>query len=147
MDGPIQVTDEDLDNAALTLLGEARGATYAEQVADAWVIRTRASWQPPAWWGHTVSDVCCKAKQFSCWNGNDPNYAVIMATSFDSQLFLGLREIARGVFAGEVPDPATDRLGCHPTHYEVVGTGAKWSKNKPIARIIGRTEYFVIGPG
>lgn len=146
MADPIQVTEEDLDNAALTLIGECRGEPLEGQQAVAWVIRTRATWQPPAWWGHNVSDVCLKPEQFSCWDSRDPNLAVIKATSYDSPLFLAMREIARSVFAGEVENPVRLLDGMPADHYEVVGTGASWARNKMISQIIGRHAFYAIGP-
>lgn len=146
----LTVTDTDLDVAARTLWGECRGEELQGQFAVAWVIRNRLSY-PKAWWSratpraltaNTVAAVCLCPWQFSCWNGNSPELPYMTALARDNSMYVHLREVARQVFAGEI---ATD-----PSHgstmYEVVGTGAKWAQGRKIAAIIGRHEFFILGP-
>ena len=139
-------TAADIDIAARTLFGECRGEPIEGQEAVAWVIRTRAFWTPAAWWGRSVKDVCLKPAQFSCWNPNDPNRAPLLAMRDDAPDLLELRAIVRMVMEGDTPDPALDSDGRHPTHYERVGSGAAWAKNRPIAKVIGNHAFYVIGP-
>ena len=75
-------TMTDILTGAATIYGEARGCTQAGRDAVAHTIlnRCRAS----AWWGiapgyteHSISAVCRKPWQFSCWNDNDPNAPIL----------------------------------------------------------------------
>ena len=134
----IPFTDADLQVAGKTIYGEARGEPLRGQQAVAWVIRNRAAWRPPSWWGHDIQGVCLKPWQFSCWNQNSPEYAAMHAIGPQFDPFI---EVARSVFSDEVEDPTKGS-----TMYQVIGTGAKWSKGLPIAAIIGRHEFYVLGP-
>jgi N-acetylmuramoyl-L-alanine amidase len=145
------LTERDLDTATRTLWGECRGEPTLGQQAVAWVIRTRATWQPERWWGHNVSEVCWKCArnkhgiyvyQFSCWQPDGPNYKGIIGLAPDDQEYLTLREIARSVMAGEVEDPTGGA-----THYERVGTNAMWRQGRTPSAVIGLHEFFAIGPG
>jgi N-acetylmuramoyl-L-alanine amidase len=64
---------------ALTLYGEARGASDALRIGIAGAIRNRVLAQRPRW-GLTAADVCRKPAQFSCWSpaGGAPNYHAVM---------------------------------------------------------------------
>lgn len=70
---------------SLTIHGEARGCTQEGRTAIAHTILNRA--KAKAWWGigvtgfmdHTVSAVCLKPYQFSCWNPKDPNSQLLLA--------------------------------------------------------------------
>jgi len=94
---------EDLDTVARTVYGEARGESWLGQSAVAWVIRTRAS--RPGWWGRDARGVCLAPKQFSCWNDDDPNRAIIDAASFDHPGFLRAWAVSTAVLLGDVEDP------------------------------------------
>jgi N-acetylmuramoyl-L-alanine amidase len=133
---PLPTTSVDLDTAARTVFGEARGETVEGQIAVLWVIRNRVL--QPCWWGRTVTDVCLKPYQFSCWLPSDPN-------SKKLQVVWELRDLAADVFAGEHPDPTGGA-----THYKVTGTKASWDAAvaergiEPV--VIGHHSFFKIGP-
>lgn len=66
---------------ALTIYGEARGDTQEGRAAVAHTILNRC--KARKWWGkdvsgvaedHSISAVCLKPMQFSCWNKSDPNF-------------------------------------------------------------------------
>lgn len=78
--------DEDLDVMARTIFGEARGESFDGQIAVGWVIKNRA--MKPGWWGHTITEVCRKPFQFSCWNSSDPNNTVILRASLTDLTFI-----------------------------------------------------------
>ena len=73
------MTDHDLDILARTLYGEARGeygtSGPAAFIAIGNVIMNRFQRGGP--YGKTITEVCLKARQFSCWNSNDPNRPLI----------------------------------------------------------------------
>lgn len=110
MSQPFPATHADWDIAARTLLGEARGEPLDGQVAVAWVIRNRA--ERPSWWGGTITDVCLKAWQFSCWSDGDPNKELIEKATPAQPAFRRALGIAALVLSGDFADP-TDRA----THY------------------------------
>jgi N-acetylmuramoyl-L-alanine amidase len=73
-------TEADILIGALTVYGEARGDTQEGRTAVAHTILNRCKAQ--SWWGkgngedlqdHSISAVCLKPNQFSCWNMTDPN--------------------------------------------------------------------------
>lgn len=146
------LTERDIDTATRTLWGECRGEPTLGQQAVAWVIRTRATWKPDLqWWGHNVTEVCWKCRknqrgvyvyQFSCWDPNGPEYKGLVSLAPDDQEYLTLREIVRAVMAGEVEDPTHGA-----THYERPDAGAMWAQNHKPSAVIGKHEFFAIGPG
>lgn len=135
------VTDRDLDLATRTLWGECRGEPLEGQQAIAWVIRTRASWEPVAWWGRTVAEVVLKPKQFTCWNFDCVERPKLIALEADDQEYLSLRAVVKAVMDGDVPDPTGGA-----THYERIGAGARWAEGKQISAIIGKHAFYALGP-
>lgn len=65
----------------LTIIGEGRGEPIHGQVGIGSVIRNRLRT------GKSYSDICLAPKQFSCWNENDPNRAVLLELA--EKLLLG----------------------------------------------------------
>ena len=59
---------------ALTLYGEARGESVVGKIAVASVIRNRLH---TGRWGTNYASVVLAPKQFSCWNLDDPNLAIL----------------------------------------------------------------------
>lgn len=135
------VTDRDLDLAARTLWGECRGESLEGQQAVAWVIRTRASWEPVAWWGRTVAEVCLKPRQFTCWNLDCPERSKLINLETDDQEYLSLRAIVRAVMDGDVADPTRGA-----THYHRVESPASWAEGHEPTVIIGRHAFYALGP-
>jgi len=119
----INFTDEDVDITVRTVWGEARNQSAEGWAAVAWIVRRRATWDPPAWWGHTPASCCQKSWQFSSWLVQDPNRNQMIALSPSDPLYLEMKQIVLGVFHGTVADPTK---GC--TQYKVNGTKASWDK-------------------
>ena len=115
--------EEDTKIMAKTIWGEARGESDEGKIAVGWVIRNRA--EKPKWWGKTISGVCLKKWQFSCWNSNDPN-ANKIANLSDEELTPFIL-IAKSILDGDVDDPTGKS-----THYHVHGMKnmPKWSEGK-----------------
>lgn len=135
-------TDDDLDTATRTIDGEARGEARTGQQAVAWVIRNRADWSPSAWWGKTITEVCKRHWQFSCWNGG-PDTDHINALDPTSLEYQGISQLAKSVFDGLVDDPTNGA-----TMYKVTGTTASWDNAvaniEPV--IIGRHSFWRLAP-
>jgi len=85
----MKVSDVDILVGALTIHGEARGCTQEGRTAIAHTILNRM--RARSWWGrgvtnhpdHSVSAVCLKPWQFSCWNANDPNQTLLTTLQAD----------------------------------------------------------------
>ncbi|OEJ64646.1 cell wall hydrolase [Magnetovibrio blakemorei] len=89
---------------ARTAYGEARGEGYAGMQAVANVVMRRATLG--GWWGDSVISVCMKKAQFTAWNQNDPNAALIRTKEPNKgdALFDLAYEIAGLAIAGDLPD-------------------------------------------
>ena len=135
-------TPADLDIMTRTIDGEAENQPELGQIAVAYVIKTRAEWDPPEWWGHTISEVCKKPWQFSAWNPG-PDCDRINALDPGSTRYQNLYNIAQLVLAGTVPDPTNGG-----THYKVRGTRASWDAAVagmvPVS--IGAHDFYRLGP-
>lgn len=136
---PMDYQPGDVDTAARTVWGEARGEGSAGMAAVAWVIRNRAA--NPRWWGSTIKGVCLKPWQFSCWNANDPNASKCRAVTLDDREFRAAVDICAAVFRGELPDPT----GGADSYYDDSIRPPVWAVGKrPTARIGHLIFYRVV---
>ena len=125
----------DIETAARTVYGEARGETEAGKIAVAWVILNRAN--KGGWWGNNVNTVCVFPWQFSCWNKNDPNRAKIQKVGLDDESLRQCLLAVASVFSGLAPDP-TDGS----THYHAAGVNPAWAVDHTPAAIIGAHVFY-----
>lgn len=133
------MNETDLFTMARTIWGEARSESQKGKIAVGWVIRNR--FYSGKWYGGgTITQVCRRPSQFSCWNENDPNRAKIEALTLDDPWFLECVYVAAGVFCGQMTDP-TDGA----SHYFAPASVARkpaWADGKePVARI-GNHLFF-----
>lgn len=137
------VTPAGRDAVIRTVYGEARGEPDEGKAAVAWVIRNRAGWQPPAWWGATLYGVCYRPMQFSCHNENDPNASICKLLREDDPAYITIMRIVNGVLDGSIADPTGSA-----DHYKVTGTKASWdtSAAKVPEIVIGRHSFYKLGP-
>jgi N-acetylmuramoyl-L-alanine amidase len=90
-----------------TLVGEARGESVEGIVAVANVIKNRAYSAQK-----TYKEICLAPLQFSCWNPDDPNYAMISTllsdvVSGNNPVDITLRQclaVAKAVYEGDFKD-------------------------------------------
>lgn len=99
----------DLDTLARTLWGEARNQGMDGMAAVANVITNRVDIDlhgdtKPDWWGEGFAAVCTKPWQFSCWNGNDPNRARLLAVTAADPQFSDALVIAAAAVSGKLRD-------------------------------------------
>lgn len=89
---------------ARTIYGEARGEGFEGMQAVAMVIMRRATLG--GWWGDSVIAVCKKPWQFSAWNANDPNAALIQGKKpgHGDAVFDLAYEIAGAALRGDLAD-------------------------------------------
>ncbi len=130
---------------ALTLYGEARGLSTAARLAVADVLRNRLH---TGRWGTTYDAVCRAPKQFSCWNGTDPNLVTLKALIVRIESGQPFREpvlaecewIADGVLR-EVLRP---QFASKPTHYYAASMNQPpaWAKTGAFAGNVGGHLFF-----
>ena len=109
---------------ALTLWGEIRGGSLAQQINVANVIanRVRADIHgdgKPDWWGEGWRGVCLAKYQFSCWNegGEQSQRAKMLAVPETDRAYLTCLGVARNVMRGALADTTGGS-----THYFANGT-------------------------
>ncbi|OKH33850.1 hypothetical protein NIES2119_22165 [[Phormidium ambiguum] IAM M-71] len=88
---------------ARTIYGEARSESLEGKIAVAWVVKNRALKSPNYGWPNDIGDVAQQPWQFSAWNYNDPNKAIMQA--LNGQVLEDYKKIARDVLEGGIPDP------------------------------------------
>jgi N-acetylmuramoyl-L-alanine amidase len=83
----------DIEVAARTVYGEARGEPDEGKLAVAWVIMNRFN-AKKAWYNApTIAGVCMKREQFSCWNSTDQNYSLLINLPDDDTLLTSCRYV------------------------------------------------------
>ena len=135
---PTEIAEMDigLDIAARTLWGEARGDGKAGMLAVAWVIRNRA--MRPGWWGRDLRSVCLKDRQFSCWNGRDPNRPKMTSLKADDPAYVrAARLMCDVMLADKEGDPTREA-----THYHARYVDAFWAAgHEPCFETAGHLFY------
>lgn len=143
------VSDLDILVASLTIHGEARGCNQDGRAAIAHVILNRA--KARQWWGrgvepyvdHTVTAVCLKPWQFSCWNATDPNYKLLatLQREYRDAIQNPHCRAALKAFIDALDGYVPDQTG-GATHYLTIALHN--SENRP-AWAKGRDDYIEIG--
>ncbi len=134
------MNDHDLDIFARTIYGEARGEFAkcgpAALIAVGNVIYNR--WKQGGKFGKTLTEVCLKAKQFSCWNENDPNRALIQKEDLEKDpLFKICSLIGKKIAVGLWPD-----LTRESNHYHATSCKPYWAKAKKIRLRLGHHVFY-----
>ena len=134
------MTPHDLDIFARTLYGEARGEYAfggpAPLMAVANVIMNRSN--RGGKYGKTLTDICLKPWQFSCWNKNDPNRPLLFKEGIESEpLFFLCKTIAENVSAGRWPDLTRDS-----DHYHSFSCRPSWARMKKIRIRLGHHIFY-----
>lgn len=123
-----------IDVLARTLWGEARGEGAHGMEAVASVIMNRVALARSGecrWWGSTVTEVCLKQAQFSCWLAGDPNRSKLETVTDRDSVFAMCLRIARRAVRGQLQDRTSGA-----THYHADGTYPSWAKgHSPTVRI------------
>ena len=127
--------DQDVEILAKTIYGEARGEGLSGMEAVANVVMNRL--RKKCWWGRTISEVCLKPKQFSCWNTGDPNAILLTRDLTADSLFQVCCRIAKRAMKGLLPD-----ITKGSTHYHALSVNPAWA-NKLVPNIqIGRHLFY-----
>lgn len=125
---------------AKTLWGEARGEGLRGMHAVACVILNRAA--KPGWWGRSVTGVCLKAWQFSCWNPGDPNRVQLSELTDADHEYRKALDLARTALAGELEDITN---GADHYYAPSVIPMPRWAKGQEPVATIGRHVFFRLG--
>ena len=141
----VKATSDELSSAeatvlAQTLYGEARGETVRGKEAVAAVILNRvdrARQKNGYWWGNSVTQVCRKPWQFSCWNKADPNREKIEAVTLANKNFACCLRIARRAINGGLEDPTKGA-----THYHAKSANPAWARGRPPSAEIGNHLFY-----
>ena len=133
--GRLFYMDKAIDIMARTAYGEARGEGPQGMQAVCHVIMNRANLN--GWMGGTVVGVALKPQQFSAWNKDDPNRAIIEAVDDSDPVFAQALQIAAAVYGGEVEDITNGA-----THYHASWVNPYWAdSNKIVAQVGDHTFY------
>lgn len=126
----------EIEILARTIYGEARGELnrldggIASLIAIGNVVMNRV--HQKKWYGKTVTEVCLKPWQFSCWNSNDPNYEVLMGP-LSGKLIDTCQYIAERLINEQWPDLTG---GCDHYHATTLRNFPSWTlKTKAKCRI------------
>lgn len=128
---------EPIDVMARTLWGEARSEGLAGMTAVANVIMNRV--YKPRWWGKTVTGVCLKPYQFSCWLEGDPNLPKMKAVTKKDPLFAKACAVATSAINGELKD---NTKGATSYYAKSMPQMPKWASGRIPCVEIGNHIFF-----
>jgi len=124
---------------ALTIYGESRGESIEGQISVGCVIRNRVMGEKK-----TYRDICLADRQFSCWNKNDPNYAIlgnicVEINNNSGQLidreFRQISYLSEGIMMNYIIDNTHGALNYLSRNLYYSHNIPLWAKNKPIQMI------------
>lgn len=98
------LSPQDLDMIARTVVGEAGNQSALGQAAVAHVVMNRLK---SGQWGDTPSDVVLAPKQFEAWGNRPQELATLSRTS---PTYRSALAIAKQVASGDIPDPTNGAL-------------------------------------
>ena len=125
----------DIDILTRTIWGEARGEGEEGMLAVGHVILNRVA--RGGWWGNSVTEVCKKPYQFSCWNTGDPNRLEMMSLNVEDVSMRECHWAALTVILGKHRDNTEGSC-----HYHTHGVSPDWSKGLSPVRSIGDHLFF-----
>lgn len=131
-----EVSIDDIIAMAQTIHGESRGQPYQGMVLVGRVIHNRARIRDTSIW-----DEVHRAKQFSCWNGNDSNLYKIGKTKTSGMLL----EMKAALEALDDLTMWTAGLGERffaLTHYHAKTIKPYWAKGKKPAITVGDHVFY-----
>lgn len=132
----------ELEIFAKTVFGEARGEKLSGMEAVANVILNRVKHAQRIgsyWWGKTIEEVCLKPFQFSCWNKNDANFALLQQDLKDNKVYKICERIAKRALAGFLPDNTKGA-----THYHADSINPSWARCAVPCAQIGRHVFYAL---
>lgn len=143
------MTARDTDILARTLYGEARGEGQAGMEDVACVVMNRVCQARafvashgryhPLFGDGSPGGACLAPWQFSCWNRNDPNRALLERVGSDDPSFRQALNIAEDAIIGQLPDRTNGA-----THYfdRRLPSPPKWAEGKAPCFTEGHHLFF-----
>jgi len=124
---------------AICIWGEARGEPIEGKIAVGNVVRNRVN--ANTWYGKDYKEVILKAKQFSCFNADDPNFEKCLywaknPADHDTAL-LECKWVAIGIIYDYLLD---NTIGA--THYHQVGHNPWWREGMKETVRIGNHIFY-----
>ena len=144
----MKVTAGDIDTLARTLWGEARGEGVGGMMAVAQVVINRAKAAEAYWARHgephplfgsgSLATACTAPHQFSCWNRDDPNRAMMDRLTWDMLVFVPCVDAAW---------TAAKRRDWHDItrgalHYHTCEVSPPWSQGLTPCFRLGKHVFF-----
>lgn len=132
--------EKQTDILARTIYGEARGESISGQEAIASVVLNRVAFAKRKgryWWGNNIAEICLSAKQFSCWNEKDANFALIEKVQDSDINFCICKRIALRAVSGLLEDKTN-----FATHYHTLKVRPYWSIGKIPCAEIGHHIFY-----
>jgi spore germination cell wall hydrolase CwlJ-like protein len=131
-----------LNILARTIYGEARGEYHSKDNLDSLiaignVVMNRVAEQ--TWFGKSISEVCLKPYQFSCWNKNDPNRDVILHVQNNNEVFKVCIDVAEKVINGTYDDVTNGANSYYSTDLKVP---PKWADESKFTVQIGKHKFY-----
>ena len=127
---------------ALTMYGEARGESVEARIGVGCVVRNRVRTQ---YRGASYHGVCLERLQFSCWNDDDPNQAVLTTIARDLTRHITQAEdfretlfLAEGIVGDQLRD-----LTRGARHYHDVSVRPSWAREDRRVLRLGRLIFYV----
>lgn len=144
----VQTVSPDVDIMARTLYGEARNGGEIDMRGVAEVIMRRYRLRKdgkgyPTFGSGSIANICLAPYQFSCWNKDDPNRAIIMAVQSGNSIFDRCMNIAAQYIEGKSFTDVTNGADHYYAEYLKPPTWAVGKK--PVARI-GAHLFFRLIP-
>lgn len=134
------MTHCDIDILARTLYGEARGE-YAQVGLAAFIVIANVvmnRFKEKKKYGPSLTEICLKPWQFSCWNKNDPNFSLIQEeTLSEVSLFHIAQKVARKVSYGLWPD-----LTRGSNHYHATYCQPSWAQVGELKLRLGGHMFY-----
>lgn len=137
--------NQDLDIMTRTVWGEARGECghpkgggLASLMAVANVIVNRSK-HPKKIFGQTLSEICQKKYQFSCWLPKDPNYELLHQLDPMDGLYQKIYGICESVLSEKWPDVT---LGANHYHSTSLRCLPQWTNHMECKGVIGRHVFY-----
>lgn len=133
----IVATEYDIDILSRTIWGEAEGEIWMGKVGVAWTVRNRFSKRPL--YGTSISSICLKSNQFSCWS-NAFRSKVMASLTLDDVVFQECTLAAIAVLHGRISDPTDGAT--HFLNLAVLKRPPSWFDTKMITKKIGRHTFL-----
>lgn len=134
----------DLELLMLTIIGESRGEPIEGQVAVGCVIRNRVFT-----WRKNYGEICLAAKQFSCWNEDDPNRSLLIELGSKlinnepiDPLYKQCQYVAEGIYYNKIMDNVHGSLYYLNRNLFISDHRPEWARNASFPIGKGNQVFF-----